>query len=100
MNDALISDSDHNAVRQVIAEVCGDGRNPAGIRGEQRLGDDLGIDSLQFVRLVLELEERLGFKVFNIDNLSGIRTVADIDQQVLQSGAAADRVPHFNGKEQ
>ena len=43
-----------------------------------RLKDDLGIDSLQFVRLILELEIKLNRKIFNIENIPSANTIGDL----------------------
>jgi acyl carrier protein len=48
------------------------------IRETHLLSDDLGVDSLQMIRLVLELEERLQRKVFDVDNIANVKTVGDV----------------------
>jgi acyl carrier protein len=49
---------------------------------------DLGIDSLKFIVVILEIEQRLQRPVFTLDNVSRLRTVGDI---LIQAGAAQDR---------
>lgn len=52
---------------------------------------DLGIDSLKFIVVILEIEERLQRKVFNIENIGKLRTVGDmlalLDMRVHQNHA-------------
>lgn len=52
---------------------------------------DLGIDSLKFIVVILEIEERLQRKVFNIENIGKLRTVGDmlalLDMRVHQNPA-------------
>lgn len=65
-------------VRRILRHVGGGQFSMDDLREDARLSDELGLDSLRFVTLVLEIEERLGRKVFNIDNLPRIKTVGDL----------------------
>ena len=47
-------------------------------RPDQSLADDLGIDSLKFIVLVLEIEQGLKRKVFDVENVARLRTVGDL----------------------
>lgn len=67
---------------QVLVEVGGGLIHADRIRDDQALGEDLGVDSMGFVTLILELEQRLGRKVFSIDNLSSVKTVGDLARVV------------------
>ena len=42
------------------------------------IGQDLGIDSLKFVRLVLEIEMMVGRKIFDVQVIAGIKKVSDL----------------------
>jgi acyl carrier protein len=48
---------------------------------------DLGIDSLKFIMVILEVEQRLKRPVFGLDNVGQLRTVGDL---LHQAGAAPD----------
>lgn len=64
-------------VRQVLASLRTKGSDR--IDSCMLIGQDLGIDSLNFIRLILEVESRVGRKVFNVETIAGIKTVGDID---------------------
>jgi acyl carrier protein len=48
------------------------------------INQELGIDSLKFIRLILEVEAGAGRKIFNVETIAAIKTVGDLDT-LLQS---------------
>jgi len=48
------------------------------IREDMSLHQDLGLDSVGFLTLILEIEDSLQKKIFNTMDLGGIRTVGDL----------------------
>ncbi|MFP5262410.1 MAG: phosphopantetheine-binding protein [Blastocatellia bacterium] len=77
MQPAGLND-DESTAREMLSKLCERRLAPDDIRTDMSLTDDLGIESLQFIRLVLELEEELGRKVFDVETLAGIKTVDDL----------------------
>jgi acyl carrier protein len=65
----------HNAILEVLARHVE--KNPAELHASDTL-TDVGIDSLKFIMLVLEFEQLLGRKVFDVNNVGKLRTVGDI----------------------
>jgi len=45
---------------------------------------DMGIDSLKFIMLVLEIENQLGRTIFNMESIGELRTVDDLLNLVQQ----------------
>ena len=45
---------------------------------------DIGIDSLKFIMLVLEIENQLGRTIFNMESIGELRTVDDLLNLVQQ----------------
>lgn len=77
---------DQLATRDILVKLSGGNHSPEMIEGRMSLLNDLGIESLQFIRLVLEVEEAVGRKVFDVESLSKISTVSDL-YEVLQTTA-------------
>lgn len=75
---------DKSTAREMLSKLCERRLTPDEIRTEMSLTDDLGIESLQFIRLVLELEEELGRKVFDVETLAGIKTVDDLYKAIAR----------------
>jgi acyl carrier protein len=63
------------AVLDAIQEVAGSGERP--LAPDLLLEEDLGIDSLDFVRLIQVVEERLDI-VINDEEAAAARTVGDL----------------------
>jgi acyl carrier protein len=63
------------AVLEAIEELVGDAKAP--FRPGQLLDDDLGIDSLEFVRLIQISEEKLDV-VLKDKAAAGVKTVGDL----------------------
>lgn len=42
------------------------------------VSEDLGIGSLKFIRLILEIETSVGRRVFNVENIAAVKTVNDL----------------------
>ena len=65
---------------------------PADLAFEQRLVEDLGLDSLKAVRVLAAVEERFGVELISTDYLA-VRTVADlvafVTRQVSPAGGRA-----------
>lgn len=64
--------------RQIVAKLSNKGLNPEEIRDEMALNQDLGIDSLRFIRLILELERKLSRRIFNVQIIAQIKTFKDL----------------------
>lgn len=64
--------------RQVLMELSVNGVSHEDLGEEKLLVAGLGIDSLQFIRLILEVEEKLKRKIFHVGNIAGIKTVGDL----------------------
>ena len=69
---------DQLAARDILSRLSGHSHPPERIEARMSLLNDLGIESLQFIRLVLEVEEAVGRKVFDVESLSKMSTVADL----------------------
>jgi acyl carrier protein len=48
------------------------------ITGDMLIGESLGITSLDFVKLILDIEAELGRNIFDIDTIGEIERVEDI----------------------
>jgi acyl carrier protein len=68
------------AARQILENLCTRNLSSQEIDGEMSISDDLGIDSLQFIRLILEVEVNAGAAIFNVQNIPHIKTVNDLYQ--------------------
>lgn len=64
--------------RQTVAKLGNKGVKPEEIRDEMALNQDLGIDSLLFIRLILELERKLSRRIFNVQIIAQIKTFRDL----------------------
>jgi acyl carrier protein len=67
---------DQLVARQVLASLSTGGADR--IDSHMLIGQDLGIDSLNFIRMILEVESRIGRKIFDVQNIAGIKTVGDL----------------------
>lgn len=76
-------------IKKIIATNLGD--NPANIKGEMKLVDDLGADSLDKVEMVMELEDEF---VVDIPDEDGERwvTVQDVVDYVTKLQDASSEV--------
>jgi len=70
---------------EAIAGLSNRGLKPEEIRGEMMLNHDLGIDSLQFIRLILEIERKSVKRIFNVQIMAQIKTVNDLCAAILRS---------------
>ncbi|HEY6804798.1 MAG TPA: acyl carrier protein [Pyrinomonadaceae bacterium] len=66
------------AAKQLLAELCRNNLNHDELTGEMKLFEDLGVDSLQFIRLILEVETRVGRKIFDVETIASLKTVNDL----------------------
>jgi len=64
--------------RQMVAKLGNKGLKPGDIRDEMALKQDLGIDSLLFIRLILELERKSSTRIFNVQMIAQIKTFKDL----------------------
>ncbi|HEY2391535.1 MAG TPA: acyl carrier protein [Candidatus Angelobacter sp.] len=69
--------------RQAVAKISNKGLSPEEIRDEMDLKRDLGIDSLQFIRLILELERKSSRRIFNVRIIAQIKTFSDLCAAVI-----------------
>jgi acyl carrier protein len=69
---------DQEFARQAVAKLSNKGLNPEEIRDEMDLNHDLGIDSLQFIRLILELEKKSSRRIFTVQIIAQIKTFRDL----------------------
>jgi long-chain acyl-CoA synthetase len=84
---------DQPAVQQALQIVLEMARTkPTPLRPDHNLDLDLGLDSMQRVELLSQLEEKLGGNVEE-SQLSGIYTVRDLVDAVLQSAASGASSP-------
>lgn len=65
-------------VKQMLTGLCQKNLNHHELNGEMKLFEDLGVDSLQFIRLILEIESSIGRKVFNVETIANLKTVNDL----------------------
>lgn len=70
--------SDHELARETVAKLSNKGLKPEEITGEMVLNQDLGIDSLQFIRLILEIERKSSRRIFNVQVIAQIKTFNDL----------------------
>ncbi|MFP4169071.1 MAG: acyl carrier protein [Desulfonatronovibrionaceae bacterium] len=54
------------------------------LRPEASFIDDLELDSLDYVDMVVALEQAFGFKLKNKEDLKEIRTVGDLHEYILK----------------
>lgn len=69
---------DHLAARQILSKLSKGNLAPEAIRSDMTIAQELGIDSLNFIRLVLEVEAQVGRKLFDIQSIASIVTVGDL----------------------
>jgi acyl carrier protein len=65
-------------VREVVVKLASAPLEPQDIKGEMSLKQDLGISSLQFIRLIIEIESKLARPIFNVQLIAQIRTFHDL----------------------
>ncbi|MGH9571200.1 MAG: acyl carrier protein, partial [Candidatus Angelobacter sp.] len=70
--------TEQQMVREAVVKLSNKGFSPQEIKGEMRLKQDLGIDSLQFIQLILEIESRSARRIFNVQMIAQIRTLDDL----------------------
>lgn len=64
--------------RQILSSLTTQNLSPEAIRPEMLINHDLGIDSLKFIRLILDVESKAGRRIFNVETIAGIKTVGDL----------------------
>lgn len=65
-------------VKQILISLCEKNLNHNELNGGMKLFEDLGVDSLQFIRLILEVESSVGRKVFDVETIANLKTVDDL----------------------
>ena len=76
--DQIALNENQLAARQILSELCRKNLNHDYLAGEMKLFEDLGVDSLQFIRLILEVETRVGRKIFDVETIAKLKTVNDL----------------------
>ena len=79
-----------SAARHTLARLGSTRLDPAEITPSMRIKDELGIDSLRFIRLILEMESAAKRKLFTIESIARIKTVGDLDQALAAVEATAN----------
>jgi acyl carrier protein len=79
-----------SAARHTLARLGSTRLDPAEITPSMRIKDELGIDSLRFIRLILEMESAAKRKLFTIESIARIKTVGDLDQALAGVEATAN----------
>jgi len=69
------SSEQQNIILDIVARAA---QRPAGTLQPADSLNDLGIDSLAFIMMVLDVEQALGRPVFNIETVGQLRTVGDL----------------------
>jgi acyl carrier protein len=64
-------------LREVLSRASGEQMAPVSIEPEMTI-KGLGIDSLKFIMVMLEIEQRIGRRVFNAENIGAMETVDDM----------------------
>jgi acyl carrier protein len=77
MNEIALNENQIVA-KQILSELCRNNLNHEYLTGEMKLFEDLGVDSLQFIRLILEVETRVGRKIFDVETIANLKTVNDL----------------------
>jgi acyl carrier protein len=80
VNASLSGTDIESQLRGVLAEVCG--RNPSQLGADVDLVRALGLDSLALLRLVAEVEVRLGVR-FPDSALSQLRTIRQFAEAIV-----------------
>jgi len=71
--------SENDAWKRISAVLCREFElEPGEITKEARLGEDLGLDSLDGVDMVVALEKEFGVKVGNNEDFREVRTCGDL----------------------
>ena len=75
-------------VKDLVAEIAG--KEPSQLKKNQRLGEDLGLSSLDQIDLLSQLESQAGIEL-DEEQFTALRTIGEIDSWLQQktSGAAA-----------
>lgn len=70
--------SGQRVVREAVAKLSNKGLSADEIKGEMLLKQDLGIDSLRFIHLILEIESSSASRIFNVQMIAQIKTLDDL----------------------
>lgn len=72
-------------IKELLAEVMGDDAQPGSWNDDTDIINDIGIDSLQIVRFMLALEDRLGISLdyedLSFDDFSSISRLAEYTEK-------------------
>ncbi len=77
---------DQLAAKRMLTGLCQKNLDHKELKGEMKLFEDLGVDSLQFIRLILEIESGVGRKVFNVETIANLKTVNDLYELLETQG--------------
>ena len=77
--------SSEETIRRQVIEVLADEfeLDPADLKPEATLYDDLGLDSLDAVDMVVALEKSFGFKLADEQSIRAVRTMEDLFQLLI-----------------
>lgn len=91
MTDSEIAEK----VRDVLAKKLS--RDPAELKGETRLAEDLGVDSFGGVEIMFEIEEAFGLQIADSD-IQNVRTIDDIVAYISRYKNAPPAPPSTNAE--
>jgi acyl carrier protein len=75
---------ENREIAKALARLTTKDLSAGDIQGEMSLNGDLGIDSLQFILLLLEIESKAERKIFDVESISQIKTVGDLCSAVAE----------------
>ena len=70
--------TDQLLARRILSGLTAQDIEAADIRPEMSINQDLGIDSLKFIRLILDLEAGAGRRIFDVETIASVKTVGDL----------------------
>jgi acyl carrier protein len=76
--------TDQLLARRILSGLTTQNLEAPDIRPEMSINQDLGIDSLKFIRLILDVEAGAGRRIFDVETIASIKTVGDL-YAVLQT---------------
>ncbi len=64
--------------RRILAGLTTQNIEATDIRPEMSINQDLGVDSLKFIRLILDVEAGAGRRIFDVETIASVKTVGDL----------------------
>ncbi len=71
------NEKERKIIKDILVNICGK-TTPNEISDKMLIKEELGIDSLKFIRLIMEVEIKLGKQFFNVDNIGSLKRVEDL----------------------